>query len=159
MQLEIFSLNLYIYFLISSIFRSSENFYTSLVDIQTSEHIYDDVYSEGSQSSYSGSNISQAICVGKVSDTNIKESSREENSSAAHVQQRTTSELSVSGDDTNSSSKTVLGSDPEYGLLTVPLFVALAASRFINAARNKTCLLYTSPSPRDGLLSRMPSSA
>ena len=26
-------------------------------------------------------------------------------------------------------------------------------------ARGKTCLLYTSPSPRDGLLSRMPSSA
>ena len=26
-------------------------------------------------------------------------------------------------------------------------------------ARNKFCLLYTSPSPRDGLLSRMPSSA
>ena len=26
-------------------------------------------------------------------------------------------------------------------------------------ARAKTCLLYTSPSPRDGLLSRMPSSA
>ena len=26
-------------------------------------------------------------------------------------------------------------------------------------ARKKTCLLYTSPSPRDGLLSRMPSSA
>ena len=25
--------------------------------------------------------------------------------------------------------------------------------------RNKICLLYTSPSPRDGLLSRMPSSA
>ena len=25
--------------------------------------------------------------------------------------------------------------------------------------RNKACLLYTSPSPRDGLLSRMPSSA
>ena len=25
--------------------------------------------------------------------------------------------------------------------------------------RHKTCLLYTSPSPRDGLLSRMPSSA
>ena len=24
---------------------------------------------------------------------------------------------------------------------------------------NRTCLLYTSPSPRDGLLSRMPSSA
>ena len=25
--------------------------------------------------------------------------------------------------------------------------------------KNKVCLLYTSPSPRDGLLSRMPSSA
>ena len=30
-------------------------------------------------------------------------------------------------------------------------------SRWI--ARDETCLLYTSPSPRDGLLSRMPSSA
>ena len=29
----------------------------------------------------------------------------------------------------------------------------------VNAIRLKTCLLYTSPSPRDGLLSRMPSSA
>ena len=29
----------------------------------------------------------------------------------------------------------------------------------INAAYNWSCLLYTSPSPRDGLLSRMPSSA
>ena len=27
------------------------------------------------------------------------------------------------------------------------------------AAKNSICLLYTSPSPRDGLLSRMPSSA
>ena len=27
------------------------------------------------------------------------------------------------------------------------------------AIKNKGCLLYTSPSPRDGLLSRMPSSA
>ena len=26
-------------------------------------------------------------------------------------------------------------------------------------SKNKSCLLYTSPSPRDGLLSRMPSSA
>ena len=30
---------------------------------------------------------------------------------------------------------------------------------FYQAADNKNCLLYTSPSPRDGLLSRMPSSA
>ena len=28
-----------------------------------------------------------------------------------------------------------------------------------SAAKDKVCLLYTSPSPRDGLLSRMPSSA
>ena len=33
-----------------------------------------------------------------------------------------------------------------------------ASSRF-NIAKNRICLLYTSPSPRDGLLSRMPSSA
>ena len=31
--------------------------------------------------------------------------------------------------------------------------------RAIEAAENGACLLYTSPSPRDGLLSRMPSSA
>ena len=30
---------------------------------------------------------------------------------------------------------------------------------FKNELKNRTCLLYTSPSPRDGLLSRMPSSA
>ena len=36
-----------------------------------------------------------------------------------------------------------------------------AAFLFTNRRRNliKICLLYTSPSPRDGLLSRMPSSA
>ena len=34
--------------------------------------------------------------------------------------------------------------------------VAMTAERL---ARNGICLLYTSPSPRDGLLSRMPSSA
>ena len=38
------------------------------------------------------------------------------------------------------------------GRLSVP--VARVASRFVGI-----CLLYTSPSPRDGLLSRMPSSA
>ena len=30
---------------------------------------------------------------------------------------------------------------------------------YLNNELNKFCLLYTSPSPRDGLLSRMPSSA
>ena len=33
------------------------------------------------------------------------------------------------------------------------------ASPAVLAAQASTCLLYTSPSPRDGLLSRMPSSA
>ena len=31
--------------------------------------------------------------------------------------------------------------------------------RIVDGAWNRLCLLYTSPSPRDGLLSRMPSSA
>ena len=33
------------------------------------------------------------------------------------------------------------------------------AEMVLSGAINKSCLLYTSPSPRDGLLSRMPSSA
>ena len=39
------------------------------------------------------------------------------------------------------------------------LYVAVAAGDFVPGAVHWTCLLYTSPSPRDGLLSRMPSSA
>ena len=31
--------------------------------------------------------------------------------------------------------------------------------KLVKQVREKICLLYTSPSPRDGLLSRMPSSA
>ena len=34
-----------------------------------------------------------------------------------------------------------------------------AGDFFLICAQSDTCLLYTSPSPRDGLLSRMPSSA
>ena len=37
--------------------------------------------------------------------------------------------------------------------------VAQAQGERIFEMRTYTCLLYTSPSPRDGLLSRMPSSA
>ena len=37
------------------------------------------------------------------------------------------------------------------------LFDAAGIARYL--ARSPRCLLYTSPSPRDGLLSRMPSSA
>ena len=46
---------------------------------------------------------------------------------------------------------------------TLPKMAKAAQSKELAAAFNKhlkeTCLLYTSPSPRDGLLSRMPSSA
>ena len=35
----------------------------------------------------------------------------------------------------------------------------VAGTKVAKKSANKTCLLYTSPSPRDGLLSRMPSSA
>ena len=36
---------------------------------------------------------------------------------------------------------------------------SITPQRFFVQATGKSCLLYTSPSPRDGLLSRMPSSA
>ena len=36
---------------------------------------------------------------------------------------------------------------------------AVGGAIFENLEPNEICLLYTSPSPRDGLLSRMPSSA
>ena len=38
-------------------------------------------------------------------------------------------------------------------------FTEKMTQKEIEAAKANTCLLYTSPSPRDGLLSRMPSSA
>ena len=41
-----------------------------------------------------------------------------------------------------------------YDLSVIPLFILMG-----NFASQGGCLLYTSPSPRDGLLSRMPSSA
>ena len=53
---------------------------------------------------------------------------------------------------------------PEIELSAIDLSVKflskpLAAPMMIGAMTGGTCLLYTSPSPRDGLLSRMPSSA
>ena len=41
----------------------------------------------------------------------------------------------------------------------MPLYRRLPKRGFNPIARSRVCLLYTSPSPRDGLLSRMPSSA
>ena len=45
------------------------------------------------------------------------------------------------------------------GLVGSGLAVALAFCRGRSIRSSSGCLLYTSPSPRDGLLSRMPSSA
>ena len=39
------------------------------------------------------------------------------------------------------------------------LYANIARKRWWVQSNSKSCLLYTSPSPRDGLLSRMPSSA
>ena len=47
-----------------------------------------------------------------------------------------------------------------YSFLSVPLFIFMASLlERSNIARDLYCLLYTSPSPRDATLSRMPSSA
>ena len=52
------------------------------------------------------------------------------------------------------------------GMFATSDLVPLLAERGVHLSREhvyrlvtRTCLLYTSPSPRDGLLSRMPSSA
>ena len=45
------------------------------------------------------------------------------------------------------------------GLKHVRLFIDDIVCFSKNGAEHVSCLLYTSPSPRDGLLSRMPSSA
>ena len=39
------------------------------------------------------------------------------------------------------------------------IIIGMVASKFPVEQRKKVCLLYTSPSPRDATLSRMPSSA
>ena len=45
------------------------------------------------------------------------------------------------------------------GTYLIDNFKALIAQQNLRLALCNSCLLYTSPSPRDGLLSRMPSSA
>ena len=51
------------------------------------------------------------------------------------------------------------GLDQRLAGLNAGFSGAYGGSRHGLAEGNMTCLLYTSPSPRDGLLSRMPSSA
>ena len=61
----------------------------------------------------------------------------------------------------------ILGKVVPYVGTTGLLYEEISSERVIVSIRNqhkvqnhiKNCLLYTSPSPRDGLLSRMPSSA
>ena len=49
------------------------------------------------------------------------------------------------------------------GLITLPAYILAGVPVHMSIGTNKlssmTCLLYTSPSPRDGATSRMPSSA
>ena len=47
----------------------------------------------------------------------------------------------------------------ETGLASLGKEITSAGGRVVTGTLDVTCLLYTSPSPRDGLLSRMPSSA
>ena len=47
----------------------------------------------------------------------------------------------------------------EDALITDYVKIAGVSAALVNSALVTLCLLYTSPSPRDGLLSRMPSSA
>ena len=52
--------------------------------------------------------------------------------------------------------------NPNYSISSTIKLLKANSARWINQekkTRSKFCLLYTSPSPRDGLLSRMPSSA
>ena len=45
------------------------------------------------------------------------------------------------------------------GVIFISWYLRKATPLYIQGTVECTCLLYTSPSPRDGLLSRMPSSA
>ena len=47
----------------------------------------------------------------------------------------------------------------EHGELGKLVAIDALDTELIEKAQSMSCLLYTSPSPRDGLLSRMPSSA
>ena len=53
----------------------------------------------------------------------------------------------------------ITGAARGMGEATARLFAAEGAKVALGDVMTEDCLLYTSPSPRDGLLSRMPSSA
>ena len=66
----------------------------------------------------------------------------------------------VTGDSSNSTISSIQYNGQIYvGVGKGGLFYGYDGIHWIQSATGTTCLLYTSPSPRDGLLSRMPSSA
>ena len=55
---------------------------------------------------------------------------------------------------------TVKGVTVDEGGLPIPaVLITLTSDNLMGQRQTETCLLYTSPSPRDATLSRMPSSA
>ena len=48
---------------------------------------------------------------------------------------------------------------PLVMMAELPETVIKSCNEIVDVIKDRNCLLYTSPSPRDGLLSRMPSSA
>ena len=65
----------------------------------------------------------------------------------------------VEGLENGLASQTLLGVTGSGKTFSIANVIEQVQRPTIVLAHNKTCLLYTSPSPRDGLLSRMPSSA
>ena len=59
----------------------------------------------------------------------------------------------------NFSVETGKAKDGQINLRAVPVVYGDPTRQVANIIRNNSCLLYTSPSPRDATLSRMPSSA
>ena len=69
-------------------------------------------------------------------------------------------QLFTSGTTYDASSRQIYNRLVEFTIGTTELHAALAEKWDVSEdGKTYTCLLYTSPSPRDGLLSRMPSSA
>ena len=85
---------------------------------------------------------------------------RDESLETIQGQLRLLENLNASTDSQPTSSSTAQPSSENSKLAAVDLLDWLrVADQRQRACCSQTCLLYTSPSPRDGLLSRMPSSA
>ena len=67
--------------------------------------------------------------------------------------------LELTDEDRGIIRQAILKSKPKNILVTHGTDTMVTTAQYVSDVTDKTCLLYTSPSPRDGLLSRMPSSA